>query len=48
MNEKNNIVPDDEEFIRGMMQEARMKAPENLKYRIINVKCLKMNNLGVM
>jgi hypothetical protein len=36
MNEKNNIVHDDEEFIRGMMQEARMKAPENLKYRIVH------------
>ena len=36
MNEKNNIVHDDEEFIRGMMQEARMKAPENLKYRIMH------------
>jgi len=36
MNEKNNIVHDDEEFIREMMQGARIKAPENLKYRIMH------------
>lgn len=36
MNEKNNMVHDDDEFIREMMQPAKLKAPENLKYRIMH------------